>query len=126
MCDRAMISKRNEIFRPYSWSQAILEKRLDYYGSLRAPTPEPFLRFMLAAHKNALKTGFQQAARFRFLERIFLCHNLDSDEKEMVREMSRYRNAKWRTEDFFRIDKNGRLASPPTHQRLSGSPVPPS
>lgn len=104
LCDRAMIKARKDVFRPYSWSAAILENRLDYYGSLKASSPELFLRFMLKSHSLALKSGFAQAARFRFLEKIFLSYDLDNAEKEMIKEMSKYRQAKWDPEDFFRIE----------------------
>lgn len=103
LAEKALITSQETVFRPYSLSTQILDKRLDYYAALRTGDPFIFIRYILDVHDKAIDHGISEARRLDFLRLYFRRDEFSRPEKEIIQKMSLYPNYKWKADDFYLV-----------------------
>lgn len=104
LAEKALITSRKTIFRPYSLSAQILREQSDYYAALLTGDPYIFTRYILEMHAKAIDVGIENARRLDFLRLFFKRGKFSKAEKSVIAKMSVTPQAKWREDDFYLIE----------------------
>lgn len=103
LAEKALITSKETIFRPYSLSSAILKKQMDYYAALRTGDPYVFIEYILNVHADAIENGIREARRLHFLKGFFRRAEFSFAEKSVLRKMSTEPESRWLPDDFYLI-----------------------
>lgn len=103
LAEKALITSKETVFRPYSLPSAILKKQMEYYAALRTGDPYVFIEYVLNVNADAIENGIREARRLHFLKGFFRRAEFSFAEKSVLRKMSTEPESKWIPDDFYLI-----------------------
>lgn len=109
LAEKALITDRKTIFRPYSLSAQILRERGDYYAALQTGDPFLFVRFILEMHAKAIENGIENARRLDFLRLFFKRDKFSGAERAVIAKMSTAPDSYWRGDDFYLVENGAEV-----------------